>query len=86
MSHQKNDYAYCDILEQTNITIDAYERWQELCIQAVHQLKKHNFTSTDIPDEQGKILDDGSLLIFVELPVGGKIEMKVPPGKWAWRH
>ena len=40
----------------------------------------------DIPDEQGRVEDDGSLTIFVSLPDGGEVSMTVPKEQWTWRH
>ena len=38
----------------------------------------------DIPIEQGRVEEDGTLSIFVPLPNGkGEISMRVPPDQWA---
>lgn len=38
----------------------------------------------DIPDEKARIENDGSLTIFVGLPIG-EVSLRVPPGQWAYR-
>jgi hypothetical protein len=37
-----------------------------------------------IPDERGRVEEDGTLTIYVALPGGGEVSMSVPAGQWAW--
>jgi hypothetical protein len=43
------------------------------------------FPHERIPDEQGRIEDDGNLTIFVALPDGREIALRVPREHWAQR-
>jgi hypothetical protein len=42
--------------------------------------------SAAIPDEQGRILPDGRLQIFITLPDNrGAVTLNLPPDQWGWR-
>lgn len=72
-------------LDQINIAPAVYEAWQELA-RKVGDLAVHlGISPAEIPDEQARVEDDGSLTIFVELPRFGEVSLSVPPAHWARR-
>lgn len=60
-----------------------YRAWLEVVSNAVPRLLAAGIDPRQLPDEQGRIEDDGSLTIFVVLPNGGEVSMPVPKGQWA---
>ncbi|MEK9135175.1 MAG: hypothetical protein AAB451_02650 [Patescibacteria group bacterium] len=74
-------------LDQINITPDVWQAWQEKARQAVAELvsKGELVRPEEIPDEQARMEDDGSLTVFVVLPNNEEVSMRVPPDQWEWR-
>jgi len=74
-------------LDLVNISPSVYQRWHEIARRAVEDLAARGVTirPADIPDEEGRLEDNGSFAIFVVLPNGEEVNMRVPPGQWAWR-
>lgn len=62
-------------------TVDA---WRELAARAAIGLR--NIEARDIPDEQVRVNDDGTLTIFVKVPDVIDISMDVPADQWAYRQ
>lgn len=72
-------------LDQVNISSAVYQAWQALAKHFAEIAVLLGIPPDKIPDEQGRIENDGSLTIFVELPNIGEVSLRVPPGQWAWR-
>lgn len=79
-------YQFGDIVDLDDIEIaeSARDAWALHAQAAVQMLAIMGrvLDSTQIPDEQGVWLPDGSLEIFVEISGVTRISMKVPPGHW----
>jgi len=69
-----------DVLDKTLLTPGAVKSWQEL---ALREAQDSGYGPEQIPDEQAEVQNDGSLLIFCDLP-DRRVSMQVPPGEWAW--
>ena len=74
-------------LDLVNISVNVYQAWKCLARQAVKNLAARGILlrPEEIPDEQGRLETDGSLIVFVVLPNGEEVSLRVPPGQWAWR-
>ncbi len=70
-----------------NIATDVYQAWNILARRVVKDLAARGvkFDPEEIPDEQGRLEDDGSLTVFAVLPNGEEVSLRVPPGQWSWR-
>lgn len=77
-------------LDGVEVTPEVYAAWSEIARRLTVTLRLIGVPEEAIPEEQGRVEEDGSLVIFVEidLPSGGTIEasLKVPPEHWAWRQ
>jgi hypothetical protein len=73
-----------DTLDNVLLSGRAYAAWQQKAAEAARALPK-GVDPGEIPDEKAKPLPDGRLLIWVELPGGGRVELAVPKDEWAWR-
>ena len=62
--------------------------WQEIAkrvARALAEIARVRGTTFAIPDERGRVNDDGSLTIFISVPgVITEAFMDVPAGEWAW--
>jgi hypothetical protein len=68
-----------NVIDQTLLTLKAAKAWHEKAMREARNIPQ----GTHIPDEQAEVQDDGSLLIFCDLP-DRRVSMSVPPGEWAW--
>lgn len=65
---------------------DVFEAWNEFTKRIAAQLELLGVTGpSQVPDEQGRVNADGSLIIFVALP-NGEVSMTVPKEHWAYRQ
>lgn len=73
-------------LEYILLSREAYQAYSQLAQRVALALRELNIDPVRIPDEQGRVNEDGSLDIFVTLPDDkGEVSMNVPKGQWAWR-
>ncbi len=70
-----------DILHRVLLSQRTVERWQTLSGETVRQMPAD---PGDIPDEQAELQEDGTLLLFVDVPKYGRIALTVPVGEWDW--
>lgn len=62
-----------------------FDAWHEFARRIAEQLKLLGVSDpSQIPDEQGRVNDDGTLTIFVTLP-NGEVSMVVPKEHWAYK-
>ncbi|NBD73709.1 hypothetical protein GVX82_01560 [Patescibacteria group bacterium] len=81
-----NDGSIID-LDAVNLTAEAVAAYQQLAERVGAALAQLGISPEEIPDEQGRLMTDGSLEVFVTLPGGhGEISMTIPPEHWAWRQ
>jgi len=71
-------------LDEVNISPAAYEAWQEIVERIDEILPSLEIAPSDIPNEKTRIENDGSLTIFVTLPIG-EVSLRVPPHQWTYR-
>jgi len=76
-----------DILELIDITPRAFAAYQAFVRRLVRALATiDKITPEEIPDEQAKEQEDGSLLVWIDLPQGKRVEFVIPKGDWAWHN
>lgn len=82
-------YSVGDVidLDDVNISLPAYLAWQASARAAAAGLAATGriTDASQIPDEQGLLLADGSLEIFVEISGAARVSMQIPPDQWAFR-
>lgn len=74
-------------LDQVYFAPQVRAAWLALADQAGHTLALLKEAGVDIPaipDERGRIEDDGSLTIYVSVPNVIDVSMSVPPGQWQY--
>lgn len=71
-------------LDEVLLSPAAVASWQEISARAAAGLQ--GIKPSEIPDEQAKINDDGTLTIFVKVPGKIDISMDVPADQWAYRQ
>jgi hypothetical protein len=74
-----------DILNDIDLTMAAYSAWNECCQRSVESFRDRGLRPEEIPEECAELGPDGTVLIYVDVPRVGRIEMTVPAGQWAWR-
>jgi len=72
-----------NVLNKVFITPAVHRAWLQKSQHAVGLLPR-GINIASIPDEQAYVQPDGTLLIFVELPTGNRVEMRVSPDNWVW--
>ena len=71
-------------LAEVLISPRAYRAWKELASAGARLSLIYDATPVRIPDERGRIMDDGRLMIYV--PVGGtEVSLTIPASDWSWR-
>lgn len=61
--------------------------YKQFLTQLMLEAFERDILPDEIPDEQTTIKDDGSLIIYLDLPYGkGRVEFIIPPVAWAWKH
>ncbi len=73
------------MLDSVMISAEALKKWHELCKSKAPELQDAGVSPADIPDEQCSRQDDGNLLISVDIPEYGRIQMSIPPEQWQWK-
>lgn len=76
-----------DTLDHVWLSEQAYDAWMAKAAAAARSFAATggSLDPDSIPDERARPLPDGSLLIWVHLPNGTRVELAVPEGQWAWR-
>lgn len=74
-------------LDQINISPDVCRAWLEKVRETIDRILASGakLNPEEIPDEQARLEDDDSLTIFVVLPNGEEVNLKVPPNHWEKR-
>lgn len=75
-----------DTLDRTLITPEAYQAWLAQAKQAAQVAIARGVPVEKIPDECATALPTGELLIWVDLPEVGRVELKIPATAWTWRQ
>lgn len=75
-----------DTLDHVLLTTAIYIAWQEHAVNMAKKAIALGVSPEDIPDEMAKALPGGYLLIWVDVPKVGRVELKVPPGEWDWAN
>jgi hypothetical protein len=74
-------------LANVNFTQEAFDAYKAFARKASLQIATLGVSKSEIPDEQGRIEEDGSLTIFVEVKSRGlEFSFLVPKGHWVWRQ
>ena len=81
MSHQDED-----TLSRVMITASVAQRWSEHARTTFSELAARGALPvvTTIPDERVRVEPDGSLTMYVQIPEGIEVSMRVEPGEWGW--
>jgi hypothetical protein len=75
-----------DTLDQVLLTGETYAEWDKVAIAAAQRLHEEGIPADAIPDGAAKVLQDGALLIYMDLPPPiGRVSLRVEKGQWAWR-
>lgn len=72
-----------DTLDRVYLAPAVFARWREVCTGQLADLLQR-FKPKAVPDEQARVEPDGSLTLFVVLPDGQEISMRVEPFEWTW--
>ncbi len=74
-------------LDDVVLSLATYQAWQANAEAAAGALAAAGRLTDPslIPDEQGLLLADGSLEIFVEIPGVARVSMRAPVGHWRFR-
>lgn len=79
-----------NIIDRIVLTPEMVSAWTEVCRQARREARKRGIDPAEalgsLPDEAARDNGDGSVTIYVPLPVGGELAMRVPRGQWAWNN
>lgn len=70
-----------DVIDQVLLAPNVVKKWHEL---AAKESKKIPKGITDIPDEQAEVQEDGSLLLFCDVPGHRRISIDVAASDWSW--
>ncbi len=73
-------------LDDVLLSPEAVAAWLRAVAAAVRAGKLAGIDPAAVPDERGRVESDGSLIVFVPLPGGGEISVRLPPGAWARRQ
>jgi hypothetical protein len=73
-------------LDEVLISPVAFREYHEFAKRIARALGESGLMPNpeNIPDEQGRVEADGSLTIFVRLPNGIEVSMRVPKEHWQW--
>lgn len=74
-----------DTLDNVHLSVAAYHQWQSIAISAAQKAVAMGIDPETIPDEMAKAEPDGSLLIWVDAPRLGRVEMRISREHWRWR-
>lgn len=74
-----------DTLSRTLINQSAVDRWNAMAPALLKQAQQHGCkTPSDIPDELARVEPDGTLTLYVVMPDGAELTMRIEPQEWAW--
>lgn len=72
-------------LSRVALSHSAVKRWHELAGNLAREARKHGARKpADIPDVLARVEADGALTIYVPMPDGAELSMRVEPHEWAW--
>lgn len=77
--------AGVQVIDLDNLLLSpaVYRSWSSIATREAERLRAMGVDRASIPDERARALPDGSLTIFVRLPDGSEVSMRVPPEHWA---
>lgn len=74
-----------DTLSRIGLAPAAIARWGTRAQEIAREAREHGISSPeDVPDELAREEADGSLTIYITMPDGAELSMRVEPGEWAW--
>lgn len=74
-----------DTLSRVALSHSAVKRWHERASELACEARKHGVSrAADIPNELARVETDGALTIYVLMPDGAELSMRVEPHEWAW--
>jgi hypothetical protein len=73
-----------DTLDRVILHPDYYIAWLQKAYEASCAAAREKVDPDSIPDEMATEQTDGSVLIWVDIPKVGRVEMLVPRGMWKW--
>jgi hypothetical protein len=74
-----------DTLSRVALSHSAVKRWHERAGDLAREARKHGVRQpTNTPDELARIEADGALTLYVPMPDGAELSMRVEPHEWAW--
>lgn len=73
-----------DTLSRVLLSASAVERWHALARDIASTNHGAGVDAASIPDELARVEADGSLTIYVTLPTGAEVSMRVEPSEWSW--
>lgn len=74
-----------DTLSRVALSASAIARWRARAQAFLAEAAAHGVRGpSDVGDEMARIEADGSLTIYLPLPDGAEVSMRVEPDEWAW--
>ena len=74
-----------DTLSRVALSHSAVKRWHAKAGELAREARKHGVrTPADIADELARVEADGALTLYVPMPDGAELSMRVAPREWAW--
>lgn len=74
-----------DTLSRVALAPSAVQRWQDVSRSFLREARMHGVSHfSDIPDELARVEEDGALTIYIILPDGVELSMRVDPSEWSW--
>lgn len=74
-----------DTLSRVVLSHSAVKRWRARASELAREARKHGVrTPADIPDELARVEADGVLTLYVPMPDGTELSMRVEPHEWEW--
>lgn len=76
-----------DILNQVEFSERAVVAYYTFCERLGHIVISMGINPDEMPDEEARLGEDGTLIIYLDLPrEQGRVEVSIPAGEWAWRN
>ncbi len=74
-----------DTLSRVALSHSAVMRWHERASDLAREARSRGARKpADIPDELARVEADGALTLYVPMPDGTELSMRVEPHEWAW--
>lgn len=75
-------------LKYLQFSKDVKERWKQACQLSISfaQQKGIGLNAESMPQERCVLNQDGSLLLYLDIPSLHRIEMIIPKSDWAYRN